>query len=406
VMSKPNNSTNDKRRSELERLKSTIKQQQLEIVRLKGVIDNLPGSIYWKDINGVYLGNNKFARDKMVDLNLSESVVGKTDYDLFSKEVADEFRKNDLEVMENKCELSREEVTTLADGEQLFQLSRKRPLHDGNDNVVGIVGNTVDITELKHTQDKLRNVEDRLADMLSLIASIAHELRTPLTAIKFGISGIKDYLPALVNAYEVAKEHNLDVEPIQSTHLQILSSVFDNIQSEVSYSETIINMILMNMKQQGVSTANLKKYLMGECIEEAIYRYPFKLNEKKLIICSSEEDFYFFGDKTVMVHILFNLLKNALYYIQAAKKGTIEIWCEKKADKNMLYFKDTGKGIPDDVLPKLFEKFYTTTHHGTGLGLAFCKMVMTSFGGSISCTSEYGKFTQFEMIFPIHKDTA
>lgn len=78
---------------------------------------------------------------------------------------------------------------------------------------------------------------------------------------------------------------------------------------------------------------------------------------------------------------------------------------KKKENNNILYFKDTGKGIPADVLPKLFEKFYTTTYHGTGLGLAFCKMVMTGFGGSISCTSEYGEFTQFEMVFPKHKDT-
>jgi signal transduction histidine kinase len=113
-----------------------------------------------------------------------------------------------------------------------------------------------------------------------------------------------------------------------------------------------------------------------------------------------EVNFHFWGDKTLMVHTLFNLFKNSLYYIHAAKKGIIEIWCEKKEDGNILHFKDTGKGILSDALPKLFEKFYTTTYHGTGLGLAFCKLAMTGFGGSIKCTSEYGEFTEFEMIFP------
>jgi signal transduction histidine kinase len=62
-------------------------------------------------------------------------------------------------------------------------------------------------------------------------------------------------------------------------------------------------------------------------------------------------------------------------------------------------------GIRHEVLPKLFEKFYTTTYRGTGLGLglAFCKMVMNGFGGSISCASEWGQYTTFKLIFPKRK---
>ncbi|HVV69648.1 MAG TPA: ATP-binding protein [Gammaproteobacteria bacterium] len=51
-------------------------------------------------------------------------------------------------------------------------------------------------------------------------------------------------------------------------------------------------------------------------------------------------------------------------------------------------------------MSRLFEKFYTTTTNGTGLGLPFCKMVMEMFQGHISCTSKYGEFTQFSLSFP------
>ncbi len=392
--------TNDELHNELERLKHIIEQQELEIVRLKSVIDNLPGSIYWKDIDGKYLGNNKFARDKMVGLDLAESVIGKTDYDLFAKEVAEEFRKNDLEVIDNNSEISREETTTLSDGREIFQLSRKRPLHDTNGKVIGIVGNTVDITELKTTQDKLRNVEDRLAGMLSLSASIAHELRTPITAIQFGVSGVKEYLPSLVKAYNTAKKHQLKVDNIQSQHLKILSGVFDTLESEVIYADTIINMILMNLKHTDIPDVNLKILSISSCVEEAIRRYPFKKEQRDLIEWSSEGDFSFMGEQLLMVHVLFNLMKNSFYYIEAENKGKIQIWFDSDEYDNILYFKDTAKGILEDVLPKLFEKFYSTTRHGTGLGLSYCKMIMTSFGGTITCQSTYGEFTQFTLTFP------
>lgn len=246
------------------------------------------------------------------------------------------------------------------------------------------------------------NVEqEKLQIMKALGATVAHELRTPLTTIQFSVAGTQNYLPILVDAYQTAKAHHLNVQPIQAEHLQILSGVFDGIQAELAYSDTIIDMILVNAKE-GVSKAEFKACSMRSCIEEALTRYPFKGEQKKLITWD-EKDFVFFGDQMLFIHLLFNLMKNALYYIDAAGKGTIQIWAEIHEKENMLYFKDTAQGIPPAVLSKLFEKFYTTTRHGTGLGLAYCKMVMTSFDGAISCTSKYGEYTQFKMTFPTYE---
>ena len=253
-----------------------------------------------------------------------------------------------------------------------------------------------------HNREKME--QTKLEIVRSLGASIAHELRTPLLAIQMGVSGTKEYFPSLIKAYKIAKANNLEIDPIQSRHLQILNDVFDIIESEVTYSHTIINMILMNVKQDIASVSDFKSYSMHECVEEALVRYPFKTGERDLVSFINADDFKFYGDKTLMVHVLFNLLKNSLYYIQAARKGEIHIWLDKNSNENVLYFKDTGQGIPDEILKNLFEKFYTTTYHGTGLGLAFCKMVLVSFGGSVSCTSKYGEFTQFKMTFPVNKN--
>ena len=83
-----------------------------------------------------------------------------------------------------------------------------------------------------------------------------------------------------------------------------------------------------------------------------------------------------------------------------ARKGEITIWTKKNGKYNELHFRDTGKGISKDVLPKLFTLFFTTSENGAGLGLAFCKMVMISFGGNISCDSQEGAYTEFVLKFP------
>jgi PAS domain S-box-containing protein len=375
------------------------KESQAATSYLNNIVACTPGNLYWKDRAGYYLGGNDFMI-KAVGLKSKEELLGKTDYELFGVDKADALRKNDHEVMETGRPINIEEMVRLSNGEQRFYLAAKIPLRDEKNNIIGIIGNSLDVTELKTTQSKLREAEERLAGIRSLSASVAHELRTPLSTIQFSISGTKNYLPALVEAYNLAKEHRLKVKPIQSKHLQILLEMLDSIESEVKYAGTIINMTLMNVRQNGISKADFKACSMKACVTEALRRYPFKPDEAKLIEWSNKEDFAFKGDKTLMVHILFNLMKNAFYYIEAAKKGKIKIWYSMDENNNILHFKDTSMGIPDEELPKLFERFYTTTRHGTGLGLAFCKMAMTSFGGSISCKSKYGEFTQFEMYFP------
>jgi signal transduction histidine kinase len=240
----------------------------------------------------------------------------------------------------------------------------------------------------------------KLQGVRAVGVSIAHELRTPLTSIGAGVEGAKRYLPVLIDTYAVAKQHGLPIQVIQPRHYEILATLLDDLEKESQYSNVIINMLLMNAKQNLISSTNFKLSSISICIKEALRRYPFQEREMEFIKWENESDFVFYGDALIMEHVLFNLLKNALYYIEAEMKGSITIWYETTDNYNVLYFKDTAKGIPAYLMPKLFERFYTTTPNGAGLGLAFCKMAMTSFGGNITCKSKYGKFTQFNLIFP------
>lgn len=140
---------------------------------------------------------------------------------------------------------------------------------------------------------------------------------------------------------------------------------------------------------------------INECIIEAINRFPYSRDkDKKLIRYNQSESFQFMGNSDLMVHVLFNLIKNALYSIYKAEKGYIQITLSKSNDFNIIRFKDTGTGISETDKDKIFNKFFTTSKIGSGVGLSFCKFSIELFGGKIDCNSTYGEYTQFNIYLP------
>jgi signal transduction histidine kinase len=113
----------------------------------------------------------------------------------------------------------------------------------------------------------------------------------------------------------------------------------------------------------------------------------------------------FSGSDTVLVFVLFNLLKNALHAIRVSGDGEGQITISAVHDQNfcVLQFRDTGPGIAPDVLPYIFDAFFSTKRHGSGagMGLAFCRRAVVLLGGSIKCSSTPGAHTTFTIRLPI-----
>jgi signal transduction histidine kinase len=248
--------------------------------------------------------------------------------------------------------------------------------------------------------------QEKLGTMLTAASNIAHELRTPLLGIKSGVVGLQQYLPVLVQAYQLAKENNLKVETIRAAHLDSMSAVLNRIQVEVDRSNTTIDMLLMNARLTKASQPTPMRCSMAQCIESALDRYPFASSvERGRVKWSPSVDFEFLGSDTLMVHVFFNFFKNSLHAITRARKGEIEIWLVPGVDHNEVHFKDTGPGIPALVLPQIFTRFYSWSDSsegepGTGVGLAFCKTVIENLGGTIHCRSVDGEFTEFVIMLP------
>ncbi len=264
--------------------------------------------------------------------------------------------------------------------------------------ILSIIPSFIIGTFFKHNRDLIE--KEKLKTILIIGSSIAHELRTPLSSIEAGIMGIKNYLPKLIAGYNKAKNNGLDVDFIAPNHYRLLNTSLERIEKETHHANTVINMLLLKVKQNRIENASFTTCSIDTCVNTALSRYPFKEREKKLVEYHKQKDFDFYGDSTLMVHILFNLIKNALYFIEKAGKGTIKIWYENDDQENRVHFKDTATGILKNLMPTIFNKFKTHTKNGTGLGLSFCKNTMRSFGGDILCYSCYGEFTEFVLRFP------
>lgn len=249
------------------------------------------------------------------------------------------------------------------------------------------------------SRSKEKLADEKVQSMKLIATSIAHELRTPLRAIDAGASGLQKYLPPLLAGYDMAKQQNLDIPKLPQHTLQNLNAVLGNINSEVQAAFTVISMLLVNANEADIGK-NYQLCPVNACVDTALARYPFMSDERSLIEWHPSADFLFRGNEQLMIHILFNLFKNGLYFVKAADKGSITIWSEHTDKWHYLQFKDTGQGISKNDLPHVFDRFFSRTHHGTGIGLAFCKIAMKSFGGDMLCDSIEGEYTLFTMKFP------
>lgn len=233
-----------------------------------------------------------------------------------------------------------------------------------------------------------------LADPLEVAATIAHEMRTPLATIRNQSRILGRCLPDLLAGYQHAVRQQLIAPTLSSAQMQYLQEITRHMETEISRSNFIVDMMLASARAGTLNRNDFADHSIKKCVDEALASYPFENTTRDKVRVRAMEDFTFFGSDVLLVYVLYNLFKNALHAIKAAGRGEVEILLAGR----QLMVTDTGVGIPDDVLPHVFEPFYSTG--GTGMGLAFCQKVITAFGGNIQCESRAGQYTRFALSFP------
>jgi len=244
--------------------------------------------------------------------------------------------------------------------------------------------------------------QSRVDAIIAASNNIAHELRTPLAAVSIATGAVQRYLPSLVESHRAASAARLAVEDLREAHLQRLERALDTVGREVVHANTVIDMLLVAARPIGEMA--LERLSAGDCAEEAMRRFPFaSRQERDRVGLHVKTDFELRGSRLLLVHVMFNLIKNALFHTSRAGHGVIELRVEADAAGHRVICHDTGPGIPPDVLPHIYERFYSSaTDYSTGLGvgLAFVRNALAHMGATIHCHSEFGQYTEFVIAFP------
>ena len=225
--------------------------------------------------------------------------------------------------------------------------------------------------------------------LFGFAGSVAFEIRNSLNMFGLNFSAIKNDLfqQKKLNA-------EVNVEPIKS--------IINKGLHICSRSDMIVDLMLRNIKNEKLEERSFKILSMGRIINQTIDDFAYtNIQGKEKFEIDCHDDFDFFGDENSFVYVLFNLFKNALFYLVNKSDAKIIIRLERGRDFNTLYFKDNGLGIPKDKINTIFDGYRSSTFtEGAGLGLSFCKRTMRDFGGDIICQSDYGHWTQFVLTFP------
>lgn len=242
---------------------------------------------------------------------------------------------------------------------------------------------------------KEATAEDKLQAMRLLGGSIAHEVKGPFNASQMQLEMLHSILQEKLKPEEIrtSKKGKRYVCKMNAPEYKMLKSISNDLAKVFKGGRKTIDMLLMSMKDE-IAADDVKEYSVLECVKEALSEYCLSKEQRQRITFKKEIDFRFIGSKHFFKHVILNLIQNAFKY--AGNGANIEI----RLEGNELYFKDNGAGIAPDKLSHIFDKFHTTSRTGTGIGLAFCKMVMESLGGEVECRSELSKYTEFILMFP------
>lgn len=230
-----------------------------------------------------------------------------------------------------------------------------------------------------HMAKELGSIEVLRADFIN---NFSHEFKTPIVSIK----GFAEILKYDDLTPEERKEY-LDIVIEESSRLAALAT---NVLE------------LAKIEQQEILT-NKQSFNLSEQIRQCILLLDAKISEKNIDLELDIEDYTVEGNKEMLQQVWINLLDNAIKF--SREKGTIHIRIQKCDHKIKVEISDTGCGISEEELPRIFDKFYQAdiSHatRGNGLGLSLVKKIITLHGGTISCKSKLTEGTTFVVEVPV-----
>lgn len=350
---------------------------QMALQLLQDIVERIPGLIFIKDANDDFryiLGNKMFEQFCGYD---AKYAIGKTDYDLYDKDEADEYVNADKRVIESGGNVVIDSVTNLADGSKVYWQITKSAIHtvDGRTLIVAL---GADLTKEKEYSNSLKIAKEKAeeADKLksAFLANMSHEIRTPLNAI-VGFSEL------VINTEDV--EDRKAYCKIIATNNELLLRLINDILDLSKLDAGTVELCPIEF--------DLPSYIKEL---EAVVRVRMKDSPVKLMIDNPYKDYIVSLDRNKLTQIIMNFVTNSIKYTPS---GYIKVGYKEKDGGVLFYVEDSGIGIADNKKDKIFQRFEKLDQfaQGTGLGLSICKSLAELNGGKIGFESEQGKGSYF-----------
>jgi PAS domain S-box-containing protein len=366
---------------------------------LQALMDGMPDRIYFKDRDcRLILASNALARAH--GFHSGEELIGKTDWDLFTRPHAEQAFHDDNEVIQTgRPVIGKEEMETWKDGKEGWVSTTKLPLFDDKGKIIGLMGISRDITAIRQAQAEKKLLEcqvmqsQKMESLGVMCGGIAHDFNNFLMGI-LGNTGL-----ALMDLERTspAWKHVKQIEEVTLKAAELTSQL-------LAYSgKSEFAMQSLNVTDLVREMVNLLKISIPRNI-----RIVYNLIDGILAVN---------GDPVQIRQVLMNLVINASEAI-GKNKGTITIGSGlltcgqdffkrcvirenmKPGDYVAISVRDTGCGMTEKVANRIFDPFYTTKESGHGLGTAVVHGVVKAHGGNIMLTTVEGKGTEFLILLP------
>ena len=284
------------------------------------------------------------------------------------------------DTIDRKEELFQKELEVLLPRPMILRINLLFEKNQASPIVILSIANLTQAEMNIRERFKLENWES----MLGLAAGIAHEIGNPLNSLTI-------HLKLLEKTLQKIPPH--DRKKIEAS--------LRAAEEETARLDQIIRNFLKAARRKPL---RFELTQINELVSKTIFFLRPELKAAKIRV-SEELDKrtpLFLLDPERIHQVLLNIIKNAIHAMP--KGGTLKVKTEAREKLCLIRFQDTGVGIPDDSLPKIFDAYYTTKEEGSGLGLMIVYQIIREHGGRIEVTSKPNSGTTFTIILPIRKE--
>ncbi|MGI9552617.1 MAG: sensor histidine kinase [Aurantibacter sp.] len=353
-------------------------------ILLKTLIDNLPLNVFIKDLDSKKVLVNK-SECEYLGVEHPEELLGKSDFDLYDREVAQISRDEDLQVMRSLTPiLGRETANKKKDGKTTTFLTSKIPLIGEDGAVKGLVGISLDISDLKQKEEELRDLINVTSLQNKKLINFAHIISHNLRSHAANFAMLLDFF---VNERDTVEKNRLTGMLIEAS---------DNLLETL---ENLNEVVAINAN----TNLNKKPVYLTKTVAKVVQSLSafLKTNNAK-ITNDISEDVQVNVIPAYLESILMNFITNGVKYKEPSRDPILKLSAIAENGNIVLSISDNGLGIDlKKYGDKLFGMYKTFHHHkdARGIGLYITKNQIEAMGGRVTAQSTVGKGTTFKIYF-------